>query len=478
MILIFAAGTAQAQVASRGELDTDLMTARGTAGAATPCSKTHALPPDPSDSDNAAAQNGSSQAPTYLDARTKKTGLGSAAHPLTPAIYDSITPARGATYLAIQGSCWGLLAENGRVLLPPEFFSIEITSYPEWSDAIPPRNGVVLMAAGGAAGQMLYRIDVIQGKVEKSAGPFDLIRPLDFHVGENTQRHALVSDHQYGHVGLIDANLDTVLPLKYDGIKGVILRGGTAVWITFSERQPPARIPRDFIQTYVNTDALWTFNVFDLAGKSLFNRRGHFLHTLAGNDGLSVQQADHTCLYLDLDFHAFTSAQWMTNEKGGYCRDADNWNRLFLRRTDGVNVVWTLSPLPADLPAGTQLWINDKDDDTLRKLRERGGYRWQLTYQGDFAAFPDHDGTTDVTTTGGDFALIQQTTGKKPRYKLIDLLGHDTGGIYDKYEVDRGSLRVYQGKKVFETRARYQAYGQIVRVPGEGEKVFDLDFSM
>lgn len=376
------------------------------------------------------------EAPVYVDAHTDRVGLGSKKHPITPAIYDDIRAANSSTYLVKKDGCLGLLGSKGQELIPFQFNAIGVSDYADHSgDAT--QSMTVVLEAGRPDGRFLYRIDTVRGLVVKTLGPLgSIVKTEDYEV----PGYAVVSDKEGGSVGLVDQNLNYILPPKYQAIRGLPFSSGQAAWIGITDHKPFTASANSGIRT------LYTMDLFTKAGALVKTLHAYALWDLPSMPdsryGFVALQEDHSCLYVGDDLQSFETGQSNKDR----CPVTDRWHRVFITRPQNNDkVIWALTPPdPVQL---ARLPVPSRGKEA-QSLWTAGKYRWNKTYEGAFSVVD--------STEGDEFVLTRLSDSRGPdtqSFKVIDGNGHDTGGVYDDAKFVCGRLYVRRDGHLYVTQS-------------------------
>ncbi|RQR25044.1 hypothetical protein DIE23_32800 [Burkholderia sp. Bp9143] len=372
------------------------------------------------------------EAPTYLDKKTGLIGLAASKRHLTAAVYDGIVRGPGHTFLAARRGCVGLLARDGKVLIP---FSNNSLSVSEFAETGNPRSKSTVLEALRPEGRYLFKIDLVGDRLVKSEGPFVSVVNVEVprHSGE-AQQYAAVSDKYEGHVGLLDQDLNYVLPVKYERIRQLQFADGKKYWVGATDRvQIPPKGPNERI------DDLWSVHFFDAKGTPIRTMR---VYALRGLEWLGVQygfvglQEDHTCAYVDSSLDTFEIGKSFKDK----CVTGDQHYRVFITRPNNPeSAIWTLGPAQETSNDTLPAWKQDKLN--MAAFAE-GLFVWRKTYEGNFSQ-------ADLNYND-EFVLLRRADGKA--FKLVDRFGRDTGETYESGELICNEIFVHKGNHTFRTQ--------------------------
>ncbi|WP_143136728.1 hypothetical protein [Burkholderia ubonensis] len=378
------------------------------------------------------SRNIEDESPTYLDPKTGLIGLGSSTRRLTAAVYDGIVRGPGHTYLAGRKGCVGLLSRDGKVLIPFTNNSLAISDFSETENS---HAKSTVFEAVRPDGRYLFKIDLVGDRIVASEGPFVSVANVRTPIySEGVQRYAAVSDKYNGRIGILDQDLNYVLPVKYERVRRLEFADGRKYWIGVTDRvQNPSNDSNQRI------DTLWSVQFVDNQGAPIRAMRVYALKDLKKSGpryGFVGLQEDKTCVYIDGSLNIFEIVKSFDNR----CATGDRHHRIFITRPDSrESVIWTLGPAQETSSSTLPAW---KQDRLNMEAFEKGAFVWRKTYEGDFSQAG--------LNYNYDFVLLKSANGKA--FKIIDRFGRDTGETYDSGEVFCNQIYVRKGNRTFRTR--------------------------
>lgn len=388
------------------------------------------LPDDP-----CTTQNGQDQPPpltgsdldwAYVDEKTGLLGILKAGKPSTPAAFDDVQPLAGRIYVARKKGCFGLVADDGRNILPFEFSSIALKTFDidDGEEANGPAE--VTLDAYRQEGHFLYRVDTKKGQLTTSAGPYQYVTGLD--TPNQAASYAMFADKSPGPGGVIRRDLTIVVPAQYKELGWIGFAGDRRYWIGINNpTERTANTPKR---------AVWSVDLFDVNGRPMPPLRAYALwplpFQLSGKSyGVVALLEDGTCAYFDRDWRPFERAE----SHNGQCGNADRMLRVVLsRNAQGHSVIWALVPVAAGMK---------QDTEVGQKALAHGDYTWKKGYEGLFHV---------VTVSGNEDFLVIQLDGStgEPAFKLLDRHGTDIGGTYDAIKSVCGTIYLTRGTQSYK----------------------------
>lgn len=388
------------------------------------------------------SRNMEDEAPTYLDEKTGLIGLGSPKRHITAAVYNGIVHGPGHTYLAARMGCVGLLARDGRVLIPFSNNSLSVSDLAETGNS---RSKSTVLEAVRPEGRYLFKIDLVGDRLMKSEGPFVSVVNVKTPIYSGGNReYAAVSDKHKGHVGLIDQNLNYVLPVKYKSVRQLQFAGGKKYWIGTTDRvQISPQGPNQMI------DSLWSVHFFDAKGTQIRTMRVYALwglEWLGAKYGFVGLQEDHTCVYVDSHLRNFDIGKSSKDK----CVTGDRYRRVFITRPNSRDsAIWTFGPAQEKSNRTLPAW---KQDQQNKADFAKGLFVWRKTYEGNFSQ--------DDLNYNDEFVLLRRADGKA--FKLVNRFGHDIGETYDSGKFFCNEIYVRKGNKTFRTQGSMTNNGSVV----------------